>query len=101
MPLWVVNKSAPRHAFPWPLHGNCSARGWMTNTLAEAAGQAYQDLYDNRNGMLDDLRNFWRSALRSDATFIRVEAYLRSPEIVASRQGRGGDLRVRAGGAGV
>ena len=48
-PLWVVNKSTPKHAFPWPLKGNCSSRGWMENILSEAAGTAYQDLYDNVN----------------------------------------------------
>jgi len=64
-PLWVVNKSKARHPFPWPLKGNCSSRGWMSNTLTEAAAQAYQDLYDNHAGMLDDLANFWsRSAER-------------------------------------
>ena len=63
-PLWVVNKSIPRHAFPWPLQGNCSSRGWMANTLTEAAGQAYQDLYDNTGGMLDDLAAFWARSAR-------------------------------------
>ena len=31
----------------------------MQNDLAEAPQQAYQDIYDNTNGMLDDLANFW------------------------------------------
>ena len=62
-PLWVVNKSKPKHEFPWPFKGNCSSRGWMKNTLTEAAAHAYQDLYDNHEGMLDDLSDFWsRSA---------------------------------------
>ena len=35
----------------------------MKNTLTEAAAHAYQDLYDNHEGMLDDLSDFWsRSA---------------------------------------
>jgi endoglycosylceramidase len=67
MPRWVVAKSTPRHAFPWPLKGNCSSRGWMINSLSEAAAQAYGDLYDNvghdaatgATGMLDDLVAFW------------------------------------------
>ena len=63
-PLWVVNKSTSKHAFPWPLHGNCSSRGWMMNTLTEAAATAYQDLYDNHEGMLDDLAAFWSQAAR-------------------------------------
>lgn len=62
-PKWVIDKSQPKHAFPWPLKGNCSSRGWMMNTLTEAAATAYQDIYDNNYGMLDDLSAFWeRSA---------------------------------------
>ena len=41
-PRWVVDKSTPRHAFPWPFTGDCASRGWMQNALTEAAGQAYQ-----------------------------------------------------------
>ena len=33
VPLWVVNKSVPKHPFPWPLGGNCS-RDWEDNALA-------------------------------------------------------------------
>ena len=71
-PQWVVNKSVPRHAFPWPQNGSapgdprgCHSRGWEANMLTEAAGQAYQDIYDNYAGMLDDLAAFWaKSAAR-------------------------------------
>ena len=66
VPLWVVNKSTAKHAFPWPLGPpgvrNCSSRGWMINSLTEAAAHAYQDLYDNTNGMLDDMAAFWRKS---------------------------------------
>lgn len=62
VPIWVVDKSIPRHPFPWPLTGNCSSRGWMINSLSEAAAKAYQDLYDNTNGMLDDLAMFWSTS---------------------------------------
>lgn len=58
-PLWVIEKSKPRHAFPWPAHGPCGSRPWAANELTEAAGQAYQDIYDNTSGMLDDLVSFW------------------------------------------
>lgn len=43
MPLWVVNKSTARHAFPWPFAGNCSSRGWETNILTEAAAQVHSN----------------------------------------------------------
>lgn len=75
-PQWVVNKSTPRRAFPWPFKGDCSSRGWMQNTLTEAAAQAYQDLYDNKSGMLDDLANFWQHAaeqFRDEAGVIGYE----------------------------
>ena len=62
VPLWVANKSVPKHPFPWPLKGDCSARGWMENALTEAAATAFQDLYDNTRGMLDDLSSFWAHA---------------------------------------
>ena len=58
-PRWVIDKSVPRHAFPWPLEGNCSSRPWGANEVTEAAATAYQDIYDNNHGMLDDLSAFW------------------------------------------
>ena len=58
-PLWVINKSTPKHAFPWPLKGTDCSRPWGENLLSEAAATAYQDLYDNKEGMMDDLGKFW------------------------------------------
>ena len=58
-PRWVIDKSVSAHPFPWPLKGNCSSRGWMVNEITEAAATAYQDIYDNKHGMLDDLSAFW------------------------------------------
>jgi endoglycosylceramidase len=57
-PLWLINKSTPAHAFPWPLRGDCS-RPWGENAFSEAAGQAYQDFYDNHAGMRDAFVRFW------------------------------------------
>jgi hypothetical protein len=50
-PLWVVNKSTARKAFPWPLTDTCS-RDWEKNFLAEAVAQCYQDLYVNPSDVL-------------------------------------------------
>ena len=63
-PLWVVNKSVPRHAFPWPLSGNCSSRGGHLdiNIMTEASVTAYQDIFDNRHGMRNDFTTFWAHA---------------------------------------
>jgi len=78
-PKWVVQKSVPRKTFPWPMKGNCSSRGWMINSLTEAAAQAYGDLYDNvgktatSTGMLDDLAEFW---FRSAQLFANVSGII-------------------------
>ena len=61
VPLWVINKSSSEHSFPWPLTGSC-ARPWGENVITEAAATAYQDLYDNKLGMLDDMCTFWSRA---------------------------------------
>ena len=75
VPLWVANKSVSKHPFPWPLSGNCSSRGWMENMLSEAAATAFQDLYDNRSGMLDDLGNFWAAAALEFANVSSIIGY--------------------------
>jgi len=59
VPRWVIDKSVPKHAFPWPLTGNCSSRTWGMNGASQAAATAYQDIYDNNHGMFDDLKAFW------------------------------------------
>lgn len=74
-PLWVVNKSVPAHPFPWPLSGDCGSRGWEMNAVTEAAATAFQDLYDNTNGMLDDLGDFWAHAAQAFAGAAGVIGY--------------------------
>jgi endoglycosylceramidase len=60
-PTWLVDLStSSEHAFPWPLAGECSDRPWGSNYLAEATGAAFQDLYDNVNGMRDHFSRFWK-----------------------------------------
>jgi endoglycosylceramidase len=64
-PLWVVNKSIPKHAFPWPLLGaRRDHRGAHkeSNIMSEASATAYQDIFDNNHGMLDDFVAFWSHA---------------------------------------
>ena len=75
VPLWVINKSSSRHAFPWPLTGPCSDRNWETNLLSEAVAKAYQDLYDNHNGMLDDFVRFWEFTAKQFANNPNVLGY--------------------------
>jgi endoglycosylceramidase len=40
-------------------------RSWGTNYLAEATGAAFQDLYDNVNGMRDHFGKFWSKVVSS------------------------------------
>ena len=62
--MWVASKSKSKKAHPWPLKGECEGRFWSINSLSEAAAQAYQDLYDNTNGMRDDFIAFWEETAR-------------------------------------
>ncbi len=64
IPEWVVNKSVSKFKFPWPLKGNCSSRNWEANLLTESVSKAYQDLYDNKNNMLDDMGRFWLNSAK-------------------------------------
>jgi endoglycosylceramidase len=64
-PTWIVDMSnSSTHAFPWPLQWDgvnpCPAdRAWGKNYFAEDTGAAFQDLYDNTNGMRDYFGQFW------------------------------------------
>ena len=71
VPLWFIDKAtAPAHPFPWPLKGNASCssqpsgqtKGDGTDIATEASVSAYQDIFDNHNGMLDDFSDFWAHA---------------------------------------
>ena len=50
----------------------------MKNTLTEAAAHAYQDLYDNHEGMLDDLSDFWSRS----ASYFKDNPYVIGYEII-------------------
>ena len=67
VPLWVIDKSEPLFPFPWPQTGNCSSRGWEQNSLTLASATAYQNIYDNHKGMLDDLVGFWYDTILPSA----------------------------------
>mmetsp|Transcript_7252 Transcript_7252/g.20469 ORF Transcript_7252/g.20469 Transcript_7252/m.20469 type:complete len:497 (+) Transcript_7252:110-1600(+) len=63
-PWWVINKSLPKHDFPWPLRRPQPAgvNKMDLNIMTEASATAYQDLFDNNHGMLDDFVAFWSHA---------------------------------------
>jgi endoglycosylceramidase len=70
-PTWLIDLSTTSEKeFPWPLKWDgtnpCpSDRGWGANYLAEATGAAFQDLYDNVNGMRDHFGKFWSKVASS------------------------------------
>lgn len=39
-PRWLVDKSQPRHEYPWPMQRNMSM--WWMHYFAEAVGIAFQ-----------------------------------------------------------
>ena len=45
----------PNASYRFPGPHQLHIRGWESNFFAEATGAAYQDLYDNHNGMADDM----------------------------------------------
>eukprot|EP01061_Rhynchopus_euleeides_P011757 TRINITY_DN2131_c0_g1_i1.p1 TRINITY_DN2131_c0_g1~~TRINITY_DN2131_c0_g1_i1.p1 ORF type:complete len:512 (+),score=225.32 TRINITY_DN2131_c0_g1_i1:48-1538(+) len=55
-PQWVVNKTVPRHAYPWPIK---DLKNWAEGYVTEAVGQSFQDIYDNKHGGLDAWGAFW------------------------------------------
>eukprot|EP01064_Diplonema_japonicum_P009215 TRINITY_DN1668_c1_g1_i1.p1 TRINITY_DN1668_c1_g1~~TRINITY_DN1668_c1_g1_i1.p1 ORF type:complete len:489 (+),score=125.01 TRINITY_DN1668_c1_g1_i1:50-1516(+) len=56
-PRWLVNKTNPRHPYPWPLPSPLS--NWAEGYLTEACGQAFEDIYDNRHGGRTAWIEFW------------------------------------------
>eukprot|EP01060_Flectonema_neradi_P007823 TRINITY_DN15538_c1_g1_i1.p1 TRINITY_DN15538_c1_g1~~TRINITY_DN15538_c1_g1_i1.p1 ORF type:complete len:494 (+),score=69.54 TRINITY_DN15538_c1_g1_i1:49-1530(+) len=55
-PLYVVNKTNPRHPYPWPLK---ELKHWAAGYVTEAVGQSFQDIYKNTHGGLDDWADTW------------------------------------------
>jgi endoglycosylceramidase len=70
-PTWLIDLStSSKKEFPWPLEWDgtnpCPAdRAWGKNYLAEATGAAFQDMYDNVNGMRDHFAIFYKKVASS------------------------------------
>jgi endoglycosylceramidase len=70
-PTWLVDLStSSKKEFPWPLKWDgenpCPGdRQWGLNYMAEATGAAFQDIYDNVNGMRDHFATFWAKVATS------------------------------------
>lgn len=73
MPDWIVNTHGAKD-FPIPLHKpfnldpktgypyseDCAKFSWADYYFTEAAGQAFQNLYDNVDGLRDEWAHFWK-----------------------------------------
>jgi len=59
-PTWVVNRTKPRHPYPWPSKGG---------DAAEAVAQAFQDIYKDTHGG----RTAWAEAWKSFALALKDE----------------------------
>eukprot|EP01065_Artemidia_motanka_P047746 TRINITY_DN7550_c0_g1_i1.p2 TRINITY_DN7550_c0_g1~~TRINITY_DN7550_c0_g1_i1.p2 ORF type:complete len:502 (+),score=221.05 TRINITY_DN7550_c0_g1_i1:72-1577(+) len=57
-PLWLVNRTEQRHAYPWPL--KAPLKNWGLGYVTEAVGQSFQEIYDNKHGGLDAWASFWK-----------------------------------------
>lgn len=68
-PSWFINYSnntSIEHSFPWPLAWDninpCPYdRSWAKNYFSEECGNAFQNLYDNYNGMRNKFEIYWRN----------------------------------------
>ena len=48
----------PKTGYPYP--EDCEKFSWGDYYFTEAAGQAFQNLYDNVDGLRDEWANFWK-----------------------------------------
>ena len=62
MPLWVANRTKPRHKYPWPYQP-----GKGGGDAAEAVAQCFQDIYKDTHGGL----TAWAAAWKAFATTFR------------------------------
>ena len=69
-PAWAINKEDAR-SFPFPLSSSsleheqntdCSKHQWADYYIAEAVGVAFQNIYENKDNILDYLAAFWNKA---------------------------------------
>ena len=73
-PAWLVNRTLPRHAYPWPFKP-----GHVTDaSMTEAAGQAYQEIYDDTHGGL----RAWAAAWAAFAEAFRAEPSVLAYELL-------------------
>jgi len=63
-PLWLVNRTVPKHAYPWPFPKIPFVPPIGVPYIDEATAQAFQEIYDNTHGGLDAWAAFWDMVAR-------------------------------------
>jgi endoglycosylceramidase len=43
-----------------PSDEDCAKHDWAMYYFTEATASAFQSIYDNKNGLMDDFANFWK-----------------------------------------
>lgn len=72
IPSWAIYTQNRTHKFPYPIDKNfeftnnipskkdCQKHNWVSYQFTQEASRAYQDLYDNYNGLKNKFINFWK-----------------------------------------
>lgn len=72
IPSWAIYSQNNTHRFPYPIDKNykfinniptkedCARHNWINYQFTLDASRAYQDLYDNNNGLKYKFINFWK-----------------------------------------
>ncbi|CAF1323867.1 unnamed protein product [Rotaria sordida] len=61
IPLWLYDRfPPPNHAYPFPLSSTPSDNNWALGYVTEACSHGFQCLYDNVDGAVDSMSDFWR-----------------------------------------
>ena len=76
LPIWIVDKMPPpRHKYPWPLPTVPGSASWARGYFAEAVSEAFQNLYSNISGTLEDWGMFWRRVASQYGKYDHVLGY--------------------------
>ena len=83
-PDWAVNTGDAKH-FPYPFSfsspGNrpspqvCAEHTWSDYYITESVGRAFQNIYNNTDGLLDSLAQFWKKTASEFNDIISVIGY--------------------------
>jgi endoglycosylceramidase len=89
VPDWVVDVGSSDIKFPEPVSlfayvqgpngypsiKNCSLHFWSKYYLADATGTAFQNLYNNASGLLDQFAEYWAKIATEFKTYSNILGY--------------------------